>query len=527
MQAGGAVTLGPACLMKGNSMPVIADPDSSDAPHASTVRFAPSSGKAHEPSVRTLLIAALPAIVIGLLIRAWVMRSPLLAMNSDEALTGLQTWEVLDGRFRLIVAGNDYGATTETYLFAPILAIFSGVWPLRVMSGVLSVVAAYALYRLAAPLFGRVVAVTLALIGWTASGAIVLLWSRPYMGYTTGFIAQVAAVALACHAMRTTHRLWRTALLAGFAAGFAVWSHPMFGAVALLALAVPSIYRWRELRQWWLCVAAGGLVGVAPWLLFIYQHGRPESALATVRTTYSERLERFLTELLPRAFGLRAPDGTWLSPSVVTVGAAAVLILGSLAGLVLLVVRRGAPALPILVAGVLAFPCLALFSPLGFVNDARYALPFLPQLLMGLGAWSLLLPQAVRRSPWLIAVLPTMWALVLCVPVIHHQSGWAFVDPDRDAKQVVSELQSRDIRYLAGDYWGTYLVDYLADHSLQVTTDGTVRLQDEAAVVNAADRSAVAYIFTAGQDPRLPLAVENYRLITVGPYNLYIPLAAG
>jgi hypothetical protein len=506
-------------------MAVIADPEGPDAGDSALRSSATRGGP--EPSIRTVLLAALPAILIGLLIRAWVMRSPLLAMNSDEALTGLQSWEVQGGRFRLIVAGNDYGATTETYFFAPILAIWSGVWPLRVMSALLSVVAAFALYRLAFPLFGRVIASTLALIGWSVSGAIVLVWSRPYMGYPTGFIAQVAAVALACHAMRTSARLARTALLAGFAAGFAIWSHPMFGAVALLALAVPSVYRWKEFRRWWLCLLAGGLVGALPWLIFIYQNGRPESALPSVLTTYPERLLRFFTELLPRALGLRAPDGTWLDPSPLAVGGAVLLIVGSLTGLVLLVIRRGAAGLPILVAGVLAFPLLAVFSPLGFIADGRYALPFLPQLLMGLGAWLMLLPASMRKSPWLVAVLPSAWALVLCVPIIHHQSGWQIVDPDVDAKRVVSELRMRNITYLDGDYWGTYLIDYLADGSLQVSTDGTVRLEEEAAVVRGADPSAVAYIFKAGEPPRLRLPVEDYQLINFGAYDLYVPLPPG
>src|SRR5450755_423863 len=90
-------------------------------------------------STQTLLLATLPAVIVGLLIRAWVMRSPLLALNSDEAITGLQAFEVLHGRFRLVVAGNDYGATTETYLIAPLLTFWTGVWPLRVMSALLSV----------------------------------------------------------------------------------------------------------------------------------------------------------------------------------------------------------------------------------------------------------------------------------------------------------------------------------------------------------------------------------------------------
>ncbi len=121
----------------------------------------------------------------------------------------------------MVVAGNDYGATTETYLFAPFLAFWTGVLPLRILPIALSAVAGYALYRLARPFFGRVPAATLALIGWTTSGAVALLFLRAYMGYTTGFIAQVAALALACHAMRSDRQLARTAVFAGLAAGFA------------------------------------------------------------------------------------------------------------------------------------------------------------------------------------------------------------------------------------------------------------------------------------------------------------------
>ncbi len=293
--------------------------------------------------------------------------------------------------------------------------------------------AAYALFRLARPLFGPVTATVLALIGWTTSGAMVLLWSRAYMGYPTGFIAQVVAVALACHAMRSTQKLARTALLAGMAAGFATWSHPIFG---VRGSAGPDHAHPLSMAGVATVVAAAGgrrPDRLSPWLLFMADHGWPTPALATVRTTYSERLHNFLTELLPRAFGLRAPDGTWLGPSDLAVVVAAVLIVGALAGLVVLVFRKGLPAVPIAVAGLLAFPVLAMFSQLGFVADARYSLPFLPQLLIGLGAWSLFLPERIRHSPWLVVTVPTIWALALCVPVLHHQVGWQLQDPDRDA----------------------------------------------------------------------------------------------
>lgn len=78
----------------------------------------------------------------------------------------------------------------------------------------------------------------------------------------------------------------------------------------------------------------------------------------------------------------------------------------------------------------LDFPVLAIFPPLSDYADARYSLPFLPQLLMGLGAWLLLLPARARSSPWLVAVLPTVWALAFALPQLHHSVGWTVSDPD-------------------------------------------------------------------------------------------------
>jgi hypothetical protein len=503
-------------------MPVIAKPTE----RLSLPTPDPVSGRRGQASTRILLLACLPAVAIGLLIRVWLMRTSLSALNADEAITGLQAFEVLSGHFRIVVAGNEYGSTTEAYLLAPFLAFWTGAWPLHILQVVLSAVASYALYRLALPIFGRVSAAALALIGWTTSGAMVLIFLRAYMHYTTGFIAQVAALALACHAMRTQQKLARTAVFAGFAAGFAAWSHPVFGTVALLALVAPTLYRWRALLRWWLPLAAGGVLGASPWLFFMVQNGWPESSLPTVATTYSERLTNFVTELLPRAFGLRTPDGDWVGPNAVAVGVAALLITSSIVGMVVLVMRKGAQTLPILVAGVLAFPLLAMFTPLGFVTDARYAMPFMPQLLMGLGAWLLLTPQRIRDSLWLVVTVPTVWALSLSVPLAQQQVGWEWLDPDADAKQVVSELDSRQIPYIAGDYWCSYLVDYLGGGRLQAAVDYTVRLADENATVNAADPSQVAYVYYDGGTPNLRMPVDQYQLVNVGIYDLYVPIVS-
>ena len=55
-------------------MPVITDPES-DRPGVSTGQ---------------LLLACLPAVAIGVLIRIWLMHTSLVPLNADEGVTGLQ-----------------------------------------------------------------------------------------------------------------------------------------------------------------------------------------------------------------------------------------------------------------------------------------------------------------------------------------------------------------------------------------------------------------------------------------------------
>jgi hypothetical protein len=190
------------------------------------------------------------------------------------------------------------------------------------------------------------------------------------------------------------------------------------------------------------------------------------------------------------------------------------------------VIRKGLQALPIPVAGVLAFPILALYAPLSNIADGRYALPFLPELLMGLGAWLLLMPERIRDSPWLVITVPTVWALLLCVPVVHQQVGWEWIDPDTDAKQMISELETRQIRYIAGDYWGAYLVDYLGAGRLQAAVHLPIRFDQENATVNAADPSEVAFVYQDGQTPYLRMPADHYQMMDIGLFDLYVPVGA-
>ena len=85
------------------------------------------------------------------------------------------------------------------------------------------------------------------------------------MGYTTGFIAEVFAILLAGRAMGDSRRLGLLAAGAGFAAGFAMWSHPMYGLVAGLALLPPCFVNWRRLGQWWIPLVVAGIDPTDVW----------------------------------------------------------------------------------------------------------------------------------------------------------------------------------------------------------------------------------------------------------------------
>src|SRR6476469_6567723 len=81
--------------------------------------------------VRDALVILLPAALLSLGMHLWAVMSPAARVNSDEALTGLQAYNVLQGRFAPVVEGNDYGGALESYLTAPLLLVTSGTVALK------------------------------------------------------------------------------------------------------------------------------------------------------------------------------------------------------------------------------------------------------------------------------------------------------------------------------------------------------------------------------------------------------------
>ena len=474
--------------------------------------------------VRDALVILLPAALLSLGMHLWAVMSPAARVNSDEALTGLQAYNVLQGRFAPVVEGNDYGGALESYLTAPLLLVTSGTVALKTVPIVLSFVAGLVLAWAAVPLLGRRVALVVGAVSWVSSGAAVVLWSISYMGYASGAIALVGAIGCAVRLM--TRPDPGLAFGAGLGVGVALWGHPIFGVVAALACLPVLGVIWRRPLSI-LTAAAGGLLGALPWLLYLYGHGAPRIAQSDRPATYLERVQIILAELLPSGFGLRSPNGAWLEPFAVTSVVAAVLIVGALVGLVVLTVRVGRAALPFTVAGLGAVPALAAFQALSFSADGRYAVAFMPTLLVGLFGWTRLRWGWERPPLALAAAVPVVWGLLACGPSLYQSVGWTWEDPNADAEQAVVELQQRGITAVRGEYWTVYVLDYYAKGRLDSWPDVVPRLPDDVARAQATSPSQVAQVYDAravqNGSATLPLPKEDYTLLPAGRWEMWVP----
>ena len=430
---------------------------------------------------------------------------------------------MLQGRFSALVEGNDYGSAVETYLVAPFLLFTDQYTALKLVPVVLALLSAVALGWTARPLLGSSISTMLGCIAWVVSGAVVIILSRNYMGYPSGFLSLI--IAYGCAVRLMSEHSPKIAVIGGFAAGAALWGHPMFGVVAALAFLPVIAANLRRAKTLGL-VVLGAFVALLPWVTHLLTSGLPKGIPYYLPSTYVERLGRFVTELVPSAVGLRTGAGEWLLPETFTKSIAVLILISSFAGLAVLLKRKGWRASPLFVAGIGAFPALATFQAMGYTLDGRYCLPFVPSLLIGLGALALLLPTRIVDHPATAMVVPVAWGILACVPAIHQQVGWQWGDPNTDARAMARELEARHINALRGSYWGVYVTDFFSGDRLSSLPDHPVRLSVDAGAARAASESSTAYVYEHGKvqsgKAKLARPLDQYVLEQVGPWDLWI-----
>ncbi|MHA4949938.1 ArnT family glycosyltransferase [Micromonospora sp. SD19] len=242
--------------------------------------------------------------------------------NSDEATFGLAALHIAQGRERpIFLYGQHYMGVLESYLAAPLVAVFGPSWPvLRLPMLVLYAVFLYLIHRLTrrlcTPWFAAFVVGLLALgPERVVRDQLTVVGGRPEVKPAV-LLMLLITVGLA---VGTVHRRRLAIGLFGLLVGLSVWSDWLIlPYLAVAGLALLWAVR-RELLGWsGLLLVAGAVVGVAPMIVDNLRAGPGEDSLSVFREVstktgpqppWSDRIRGGLLEGVPLAHGLCPVDG--------------------------------------------------------------------------------------------------------------------------------------------------------------------------------------------------------------------------
>ena len=329
---------------------------------------------------------------------------------------------------------------------------------------------------------------------WVLSPA-VIWWSTKTRGfYASGVVVATAIVYLV---LRLTSRDGggdrasdrRDLLAVGFVAGLAWWISPITLFVAVPAIGAGLVLRrdlWLELWRPVGPVPARSL----PWWIYNLAKGFPslEQPPPAVESTYGQRIEGLVTELLPSLLGFRELFGTdWVAGPIGQVAAVAVV-----AALVVGAVRlRHRSWIPLVV--LVGYPLVAaVASTTEYVEDARYGFLLAPVIAVVAAA-------AVSVDRRALVALPLVALALAAVGVAElvDRSGepgppYNLVLGPPDVAPLERALDEAGIGHVYGEYWLAYRVT--ANSDVQATPMFFVRdgeIHDE--VVSSGSQTWVFY----------------------------------
>jgi GT2 family glycosyltransferase len=481
-----------------------------------------------------IVVPVLVALIIGLVVRWLILRSPAGILTADEAYTGIQSFEILGGQFPVVLGGTTYTLPFESYLYAPIAAVLGAhVVLLKLLATVSWALASVALAVAGTRIANRRTGLVAALMCWVTPGALLLVSVTAYSAYSSGMLVSIAAFVLATILIDATSPRRDVAVLFGALAGFGFWLHPMFVA-SLLPMVLVVLWIHRRRVDMWVTIPIGGLLGCLPFLLWNAVNAWPSlTAPAEVEGTYGERFRGFFVDLMPRAFGLRDLALDW-QPNAVIGPVLYVGLLGAIVGGVVVLVRRPGPRSRVLLPAVLVgvFPIMALFENLIFTNDGRYGIIAFPFLLLAIAIAvdALMGRHSATRVLGVAAALALVWVIGLIVPtaapLVDDTSG----DPNASINAVVDRLDQVGIDRIYGSYWAVHPIDFVGDRDLTgaVFPFWPIRFPDRQRIVGATppDKVAVLYLTTDEDPAQLLLPVEAYERSVYGDFVLYVPTSA-
>ncbi len=431
---------------------------------------------------RAVVIAA---AVAGLVLRIWVLRSPLGEPNSDDAVVGLMALRSIDGEHFRFYWGQPYGGAFEPELTALFFRVFPrDGWTLRLVPVALHGFAAYLLTRVARRALDPRVATLAGLLWWIAPAAGVL-WSVHAGGYYGALV--VIGLAIALVALRIVEQpSRRDALLLGVLVGLGVWTSPQIAVLAvppLVWLAWHCRTSWRQVPL----LIVPTIIVLLPWFAYQLDHD-----WASVRTppavqhlSYLDRIGVWF-ESIPSLFGMVRPaDGRWLffgAPIAFAVALAATAM-----GFV-----RRRPRPFFVTAAVVASSFLFALSPYATTPDVvRYLYPLVPVV-------ALMIAAAVGSTRAAVAVvalalITTTVAIVQTAADTDRDPRWWYELAPRDLDPLIAGLDGRGIDRLWAEYWIGYRLTFATEERIIAAPIEQIRYEPYEDMVAASGRAVYVY----------------------------------
>jgi hypothetical protein len=471
--------------------------------HALTLRVRPA--KVAMAGEHRLRLQAPPAVlgvvaatfIAGVVLRVWVLGSPLGDVDIDEATMDLQARAFLDGHPAVFFPTQGYGGTAETALVAAAFAVFGEGWLALKMVALglhlaATVVTWRAACRLSSSTVGRLVPPMLLWVGspfgiWESTKA------RGFYGVAIVLAAVVLLLVVRLH--ERPSRIDMAGL--GLCLGLAVWTTPLLAAavvppVGWLAARRPGL--WRRLPF----LVGPALTGALPSIVWNVRNswGSLESP-GTFGSSWPERLgNRLERSASMTGFATPFDPDRRLLPTAV-----AVALLATLVALAAWSSRAAAPGfVPVCVLG---YGVLQAFNGLAVAvgDDDRYLYPMLPLVALVFGLAADEGGRRLRHAPVIelgalgvAAFALSTWGLVGLRDVATKANPDHFV-ASPGLEEVVAELEARRVDVVTTDVVGHQIM-FLSGGRVTASSFGVPRFDD--VEVTAAEHGRCTYVLRRG-----------------------------